>query len=162
MKFAQKIKVNMLIPFLKKGMKIIDLGCGDMWLTSFLKEQGYDVVGFSLTKPADIVGNVKKYEFNNNYYDVVIALEMVEHVDCYKEVFKMLKPNGLFILTTPTPHFDWFCLMMEKMGIFQSRGDTPHSHLIYLRDVPIFKTIVAKTFFFLQFGVFKKLEKKTR
>jgi len=42
------------------------------------------------------------------------------------------------------------------MGIFQSRGDTPHTHLIYIRDIPIFKKIVTKTYFFLQFGVFKK------
>lgn len=146
----------MILPYLKKGMKIIDLGCGDMWLTNYLKKQGFDVVGFSLSSPADYVGNVKTYKFKKNYYDVVIALEMVEHVDCYKEVEKMLKKNGLFILTTPVPHLDWFCLFMEKMGIFQSRGDTPHTHLIYIRDIPIFKKIVTKTYFFLQFGVFKK------
>lgn len=137
-------------------MKIIDLGCGDMWLTNYLKDQGFDIVGFSLTMPADIVGNVKKYKFKKNYYDVVIALEMVEHVDCFVEIREMLKPKGLLILTTPTPHFDWFCLFMEKVGIFQSRGDTPHDYLIYLKDIPFFKTILANTYLFIQLGVFQK------
>lgn len=156
MRFAQKLKIQKLIPFLDRGMKILDLGCGDMWLTKYLRNNGFDVVGFSLSDPADIIGDVKTYKFKQNYYDVVIALEMVEHVDCFGEIEKMLKPNGLLILSTPTPHLDWFCLLMEKIGIFQSRGETPHKYLVYLKDVPLFNTIVAKTYFFIQFGVFQK------
>lgn len=156
MRFAQKIKIRKILPYLNKDMKIIDLGCGDMWLTNYLKSLGFNVVGFSLSKPADIIGNVKNYKFQKKYYDVVIALEMVEHVDCFKEIKEMLKPKGLLILTTPTPHFDWFCFLMEKIGLFQSRGDTPHNHLIYLKDIPFFKTLVAKTYLFIQFGVFQK------
>lgn len=156
MKFAQKLKTKKILPFIDKKMNILDLGCGDMWLTKYLRKNGYKITGFSLTKPADIVGNVKTFKFKNNHYDVVIALEMVEHVDCFEEIEKMLKPDGLLILTTPTPHLDWFCLLMEKIGIFQSRGDTPHNFLIYMKDVPIFKTVVAKTYFFIQFGVFQK------
>ena len=137
-------------------MRILDLGCGDMWFSNYLKEKGYNVSGFSLCKPADIVGDVKNYKFKRNYYDVVIAIEMVEHVDCFKEIEEMLKPNGLLIITTPTPHLDWFCFLMERVGLFQSRGDTPHKYLIYLKDIPIFKPILAKTYLFIQFGVFKK------
>lgn len=137
-------------------MKILDLGCGDMWLSNYLKERGYNVSGFSLTKPADIVGDVKTYKFKRNYYDAVLAIEMVEHVDCFAEIMKMLKPNGLLIVTTPTPHLDWFCLLMEKIGLFQSRGDTPHNYLIYLKDIQVFKSVIIKTYLFIQFGVFKK------
>ena len=137
-------------------MRILDLGCGDMWFSNYLKEKGYNVSGFSLCKPADIVGDVKNYKFKRNYYDVVIAIEMVEHVDCFKEIEEMLKPNGLLIITTPTPHLDWFCFLMERVGLFQSRGDTPHKYLIYLKDIPIFKPILTKTYLFIQFGVFKK------
>ena len=156
MKFAQKIKASRLLPYLKKGDKILDLGCGDMWLTNFLKDEGFNVVGMSLSKPADIVGNIKTYKFEKKNYDVVIALEMVEHVDCFREIESILKPKGLLIITTPTPHWDWFCLIMEKLGIFQDRGNTPHCNLVYLKDVPLFKTVFASTFLFMQFGVFKK------
>jgi len=156
MRIAQKIKLRMILPFLSRDMKILDLGCGDMWFSNYLKERGYDVSGFSLSKPADIVGDVRNYKFKKNYYDAVVAIEMVEHVSCFKEIEKMLKRNGLLILTTPTPHWDWFCLLMEKIGLFQSRGDTPHKHLVYLRDIPIFKTVLARTYLFIPFGVFKK------
>lgn len=137
-------------------MKILDLGCGNMWLSNYLKEKGYDVSGFSLAKPADMVGDVRTYKFKKNYYDAVLAIEMVEHVDCFAEIKKMLRPNGLLIITTPTPRLDWFCLLMEKIGLFQSRGDTPHNYLIYLKDIRIFKPVIIKTYLFIQFGVFKK------
>jgi 2-polyprenyl-3-methyl-5-hydroxy-6-metoxy-1,4-benzoquinol methylase len=156
MRLAQRFKVNNIMPFLWKDMQILDLGCGDMWLTNFLKDRGFQVSGFSLTKPADIVGDVRTYNFKTDSYDVVLAIEMVEHVDCFKEILAMLKPKGLLILTTPTPHLDWFCLLMEKAGIFQSRGETPHKHLIYLKDVPFFQTVINKTYFSNQFGVFRK------
>jgi len=156
MTIAQRIKISRLIPFLKKGDRILDLGCGNMWLTSYLNNIGFNVSGFSLSKPADIIGNIKTYNFNNIKYDVIIALEMIEHVDCFKEINKILKPKGLLIVSSPTPHWDWFCLIMEKLGIFQSRGDSPHINLFYLKDVPIFKKVIASTIFFMQFGVFQK------
>ncbi len=159
MTFAQAIKIKMIMPYLNKGMRILDLGCGNMWFTNFLRKKGYKVVGFSLSEPADIIGNVVNYKFEKNYYDAVVAIEMVEHVNCFKEIKNMLKPKGLLILTTPTPHLDWFCLLMEKIGIFQSRGETPHKYLIYLKDIPFFKPFVSKTFLFLQFGVFQKLSR---
>jgi len=153
--FSQQIKFDFLFPYLKKEHKILDLGCGDMWLTNKLSKLGYNVKGFSLEKPADIIGNVKTYPFKSNTYDIVIALEFIEHVDCYKEIKAMLKPGGLLIVTTPVPHWDWFCLVMEKLGIFQSRGSTPHKYLIYLKNIPFFKPINTKTLLINQLGVFK-------
>lgn len=146
----------MLLPYIKKKHIILDLGCGDMWLTKILKSKGYRIKGFSLEPPADIIGNVKEYRFKKNYYDVVIALEFIEHVQCFEEIKRMLKPNGLLIVTTPVPHWDWLCLIMEKFGIFQSRGSTPHKYLIYLKDIPLFKKIFTKTILVNQFGVFSK------
>lgn len=154
LKIGNKIKLKLLLPYLKKKDKILDLGCGDMWLTNFLKNKDYNCVGFDLEKPADIVGDVKKYKFKKDSFDVVIALEMIEHVDCFLEIKKMLKPKGILILSTPVPHFDWFCYLNERLGIFQKRT-SPHSNLFYLKDVP-FKSIYKATLFGLvQFGIYK-------
>ena len=157
MKFSQILKLKKILPFLNKKMKIIDLGCGDMWLTNYLKNEGYDIVGLSLKHPADIIGDVKTYKFKKNFYDAVLAIEMVEHVDCFKEIEYMLKPGGILIITTPTPHLDWFCFLMEKLGLFQSRGETPHKYLVYLKDIPFFKPILTKSYVLVQFGVFRKI-----
>lgn len=161
LKFSQKIKLSLLLPFLKKTDKIIDLGCGDMWLTKYLRKKGYDCVGFALTKPADIVGDIKSYNFRKRQYDVVIALEMIEHVDCFSEIDSILKQNGILIVSTPVPHFDFFCRFLEKIGILQDRG-TPHCNLMYLSQVPLpFKQIYRKILMGInQFGVFKKNKRK--
>lgn len=152
---GNKIKLKLLFPYLKKSDKIIDLGCGSMWLTKHLRSKGYNCVGFDIEKPADIVGDIKKYKFKKNSYDVAIALEMIEHVDCFSEIAHMLKPKGLLLLSTPTPHLDWFCYVNERLGIFQKRT-SPHSNLFYLREVP-FRPLYKKTLYALvQFGVFRK------
>ena len=154
LKFSQKTKCNLLLPYLTKKQKILDLGCGNMWLTKTLRYKGYNCKGFALDPPADILANVKTYPFKSKYYDVVIALEMIEHVNCFKEIKKMLKPGGLLILSTPVPHLDWLCNIGEKVGLMQPRG-TPHSHLFYVKDVP-FKPILTRILFgIVQFGVFK-------
>lgn len=153
--FPQKLKVDFLLPYLKKNHKILDLGCGSMWLTYLLKSLGYNCLGFSIDPPADIIGNVKTYRFKKNEFDIVIALEMLEHVDCLKEIRHILKPGGLLIVTTPAPHGDFICLLGEKLGIFQNR-QTPHCNLIYLKEIPFtpIKTKIILGIF--QFGVFKK------
>jgi len=150
---SQKIKLNLILPYLDKKQKIIDLGCGNMWLTTFLREKGYHCVGFADKKPADIIGDVKTYPFKKNQYDVVIALEMIEHVNCFVEIETMLKPEGILIISSPVPHFDWLCRVLERLHIFQDR-ETPHCNLFYLKDVP-FKPVRKIVLFGInQFGVF--------
>lgn len=156
---GQKIKLRLLLPHLKKNHKILDLGCGNMWLTNYLKKDGYDCIGFSLTLPADIVGDVKKYKFKKGQFDVVIALEMIEHVDCLKEIDYMLKPGGLLILSSPVPHLDWLSRILEKIGLFQDR-ETAHVNLFYLHQISSpFKLIYKKILLWIdQFGVYKKVK----
>ncbi|OIP58220.1 MAG: hypothetical protein COX79_00105 [Candidatus Levybacteria bacterium CG_4_10_14_0_2_um_filter_36_16] len=158
LRVGNKIKLKLLLPYLKKTDKIIDLGCGNMWLTNYLRSKGYSCVGFDIDKPADIVGDIKNYKFKKKSYDVVIALEMIEHVDCFNEISYLLKPKGILILSTPTPHLDWFCYINERLEIFQKRT-SPHSNLFYLKEVP-FMPIHTKTLYSLvQFGVFKNQTK---
>ena len=150
---GQRIKLFLLYKFINKDQKILDLGCGTMWLTKILRKNGFDCTGFALEPPADIIGDVKTYKFYKNEYDVVIALEMIEHVECYREIRHMLKPGGLLILSSPVPHFDWLCHIFEKLKVFQPRTTT-HSHLFYLKDVP-FKPLYKKVLLGIsQFGVF--------
>jgi 2-polyprenyl-3-methyl-5-hydroxy-6-metoxy-1,4-benzoquinol methylase len=43
--------------------------------------------------------------FKNNFFDVVTAFDVIEHVKDYKKaiknIFRVLKPNGIFLLSTP-------------------------------------------------------------
>lgn len=153
--FGNRTKLKLLLPYLKKNQKILDLGCGSMWLTKILRAKGYNCIGLALAPPADIIGDIKKHPFEKHSFDVVIALEMLEHVDCLEEIDFILKPKGLLIASSPVPHFDWLCLILEKLKIFQDRG-TPHNNLFYLDKIP-YKILRKRILFGInQFYVFQK------
>ena len=156
--FANRLKFDFLKPYLKKEDRIIDLGCGSMWLTKYLRELGYNCTSFDSEPPADIIGDIKTYRFEESSFDTVIALEMIEHVNCIDEIKKMLKPGGLFLATTPVPHFDFVCKVLECLAIAQKRT-SPHTNLVYLEDIPM-KLVDKKVLFGLcQCGVFKNEDK---
>lgn len=156
--FANRLKFDFLKPYLKKEDCIIDLGCGSMWLTKYLRELGYNCTAFDSEPPADIIGDIKTYPFEESSFDTAIALEMIEHIDCIAEIGHLLKPGGLLLVTTPVPHFDFICKILEFLSISQERT-SPHLNLVYLEDIPM-KLVEKKILFGLvQCGSFKNEEK---
>src|SRR5205085_8751914 len=62
-RFADRRKLAFLLPELTPGARILDLGCGGMWLTRFLRDLGFECTGIDLHPPADIVANIKDAGF---------------------------------------------------------------------------------------------------
>lgn len=116
-----KIKaIASLIPH--KNIKILDLGIGQGYLEQFFKKEnrknqlfGIDVSKISIERSKRefsgefIVGdilNIEKY-YKKNFFDVIVAIEVIEHVSpnkifgLYKKVYNLLKLGGLFIISTP-------------------------------------------------------------
>ena len=94
----------------------MDFGCGDGRFSSFIGEFGEtDAVELSIdaVNAANekyphvrfIQGNCLEIEVPESKYDVVISQEVLEHLweqeEYLKQCFKMLKPGGFLILTTP-------------------------------------------------------------
>jgi SAM-dependent methyltransferase len=52
-------------------------------------------------------GGLPELPFGNHYADVVVFFEVLEHIDsslhdqCFKEIARILKPNGLLLMSTP-------------------------------------------------------------
>jgi 2-polyprenyl-3-methyl-5-hydroxy-6-metoxy-1,4-benzoquinol methylase len=128
-------KLRFLLPELVAGERVLDLGCGGMWLTRILRSRGFDCTGIDLHPPADIVGNIKEHRFPAGSFDVVIALEMLEHEDCTEEIRRILRPGGKLIVSTPSPSWDWALWLGEKVGVCQPRS-SPHSNLFWLENLP--------------------------
>jgi 2-polyprenyl-3-methyl-5-hydroxy-6-metoxy-1,4-benzoquinol methylase len=85
---------------LKKDHRIIDFGCGSGLLVQFLKEKGYDAVGYdpySQEHGDDALLDRR--------YDCVIAQDVVEHAPDPLEVLRTLgrlaKPGGQITIGTP-------------------------------------------------------------
>jgi len=152
-RFADRRKLAFLLPELVGGNRILDLGCGGMWLTRFLRERGFDCTGIDLHPPADIVAHIKDAGFGAGYFDVVIALEMLEHEDCTDEIRRILRPHGKLVVSTPSPRWDWALWLGEQVGVCQRRS-SPHSNLFWLPDLP-FRLVRSETLLgVVQLGVY--------
>ena len=109
----------MLLKYLNKDHKIIDAGCGFGKWVIFLAKQGYNIIGVdnndlaiaklkSFDNSLQIEpGNILKFKYPDNYFDAYISMGVVEHFEdgpllALEEAYRILKPNGLIFLSTPT------------------------------------------------------------
>lgn len=118
---------------LKKGGTLLDLGCGVGRTSLLAASLGYYVVGIDIERKAIKLANLnakilglKKCRFihgdilkhrrlySHQTFDAIVCSEVIEHVRNPKAIidlaFKLLKQDGLFILTTPHDQKQWSVL----------------------------------------------------
>jgi hypothetical protein len=87
---------------------------------------------------------------------VIIAFEVLEHVDCLDACLSLLKPGGKLLATSPVPERDWILQLLEKLGANQKRT-SEHDHLLDFRSVRQFQLAEYRRVAGLsQWGVFVK------
>jgi SAM-dependent methyltransferase len=103
---------------LDHGMRrILEIGCGKGAILSFLQHSGHTVSGIDMDREAIaecsathpdveakvVSGNV--LPFDSGCFDVVLSLDVFEHIrdsdQHLREVRRVLKPDGLYLLQTP-------------------------------------------------------------
>ena len=154
--FIRKKRVELIIPEVKKEWSIIDLGCGDMWLTNHLRGRGYNCLGADL-KSGDVHCSIGSLPFPDKCFDCAILIEVVEHVDpeTLKEVERVTRKK--IIVSTHVPNVDWLLKAMIAVGAINQFG-TPEKTSYWMKDVP-FKSFElkrsSKYYLIDQFGVFE-------
>lgn len=121
LKYRQYYIENMIAKQqLPKNAKILDVGCGPGELISNLLKKGYNVWGVDISRGMideatdtirktgfrdwnqAAVGDIERLQFEDNYFDVVIASGVIEYQKDDRasllEMHRVLKPNGLMIL----------------------------------------------------------------
>jgi len=122
--------VNIIKDQGRKSLKILDIGCSDAYLFKQLmravkKSQFmlYNLYGLDISKDRIflakkrfkginntkfILGDAENLPFSDNEFDMVISHESLEHlinpIKGVKEVKRILKPDGIFILSVPSKH----------------------------------------------------------
>jgi predicted SAM-dependent methyltransferase len=161
--YARRERIERLLAGIPAGARILEIGCGERWVGEYLRNSGHhDYRGLDLQPPADIVGSIRDWRqlgLQAASFDTILAFEVLEHVPCYQECFDLLRPGGTLRLTTPVPHWDWACRILEAVGINQRRT-SPHEHLIYVEDMPLFD--VVENYRFMVIGQWAILRKPGR
>jgi len=105
----------------KKNLRILDLGCGTGFnypvLSRFGKVYSVDIDKRALESckrkgiPRLLCGDAEKIPFSDNFFDIVVAIELLEHIPddrkAVGEVKRVMKKGGLFIFTSPAHKFLW-------------------------------------------------------
>ncbi len=111
------------LSFIQENANVLEVGCGEGYGTFFLSKHAKKVTGIDVDEDS-ILDARKKYEGNNcsfqkydgftipfddSSFDLIVSFQVIEHVqnvDRYlKEIKRVLKPGGTFLLTTPNRHY---------------------------------------------------------
>ncbi|RUT42874.1 class I SAM-dependent methyltransferase [Paenibacillus anaericanus] len=103
------------------GKTILDAACGEGFGAALLATKAKSVWGIDISDEAISYakknyhrynlnykqGSIEKLEFEDNYFDIVVSFETIEHVDelvqeqFLKEVARVLKTDGILVISTP-------------------------------------------------------------
>jgi SAM-dependent methyltransferase len=94
---------------LPKNATILDAGCGEGVLVEEMRSLGLNISGIDLNYESQLVtlGNVLQIQHANNSFDVVLLLDVFEHLAfqdqaiALREVLRVLRPGGEFVASIP-------------------------------------------------------------
>jgi ubiquinone/menaquinone biosynthesis C-methylase UbiE len=134
------------------GKRVLDLGCGTGYGSSILAVAAAQVTGVDLSGKAIqsaqrrygaatnlryLCGDCYGLPFEKNSFDVVVANEMIEHVEDHDaliaEALRVLASDGLFIVSTPNKPV-------------YNRYKAPNAFHVSEMDVPEFRALLQRHF----------------
>jgi SAM-dependent methyltransferase len=126
-------RANSLIPEGLRAGRILDIGCGSYpaFLTGsrFSERYGLDRVPLASVRAAGIklvehdIGDGSPVPFADSFFDVVTMLAVFEHLEdatlrrVLKEVRRILRPGGLYVMTTPVKWTEQILKVMSRVRL---------------------------------------------
>ena len=158
--YTRKMKiVKGLIKSFPQNSKILDAGCGEGVLVSELRKKGYQVWGLDFNYGAQhiIPGDLTKIPFKKNMFDLVLMLDVIEHLSiqnqeiAMKEIHRVLKSKGTLIASIPNlAHLACRLKFLIKGELIRTSrinkhpGDSPIGEYLKLLDEVGFRIIYRR------------------
>lgn len=178
-------RVKMILSSLNyKNKKVLDFGCSTGSILIPLAKDGIDVTGVDVSRycvkklkkyckeenvsPKVLVSNGKRIRFRNEEFDIVLLLDVLEHVgnpqDIISEIRRVLKKNGKVFVTVPWKYhpivqFKFLRKLLSGRQNIDDALDKPFTTNMLKRMFPGFKPlkIFLAVFFSELCIVFKKM-----
>ncbi|QQG38508.1 MAG: class I SAM-dependent methyltransferase [Candidatus Woesearchaeota archaeon] len=117
------VRLKKVIELVGSGKRVLDIGCGDGFLELSLKKRFNEVYGIDVNESDLIIArsinpekkihfvksSATKLPLKNNFFDVVVCTEVIEHIKedekVISEIRRVLKKKGTLIITTPDKNF---------------------------------------------------------
>lgn len=133
----QRYKIaNRKIKAAQKSGRILDIGCGSypafLLTVDFSEKYGLDKMAQTHVEEgikdygisfANCEIEKEKLPFSSDYFDVVTMLAVFEHIEpdqlvrLHKEIYRILKPGGLYFMTTPAFWTDRLLKVLAKLRL---------------------------------------------
>ncbi len=140
------------------GTRLLDIGCGYGFFLKKMAQLGWQAEGIEVSKPGRDYARqelglcihskpLEAIAFPSEYFDAVTLFYVIEHVHdpalLLKEVYRILKPNGMVLLRWPhsTP-------VVNVLGSFAKKFDIYHTpfHLYDFNPTAMKKLVVRAGF----------------
>jgi len=101
---------------------VLDLGCGTR------KKPGAIGIDSNPDTQADVIHDLNKfpYPFDNSFFDIITADNVIEHLDdvikVLEELYRIAKPNGHLIITVPYFRSKWAYIDPTHQHFFTSES----------------------------------------
>jgi 2-polyprenyl-3-methyl-5-hydroxy-6-metoxy-1,4-benzoquinol methylase len=154
---SRRRKLNFITNYLQPNALILEVGAGTGWFSKRLKDRGFQVVSLDLKGPADIVGDIKHWrdlKLRPQSFDAVVALEVIEHVDCLDSLCSLCKQSGLIMLSSPHPQWDWVMKILEHFRLTQMRT-SEHINLTDFKSIRLPVVLLKRPMWIHQVAIFR-------
>lgn len=140
--WSRRLKKRYFLNSISPNHTVLEIGCGDGWVRRHLLQRGiHKIVDIDATPAAMINGDIRDWRalgLRPASFDVVVAFEVLEHVDCLEDCYALLKQGGRLMITSPNPPADPLLELLEKWHLNQPRT-SPHNHLTYFKETEMFR-----------------------
>jgi SAM-dependent methyltransferase len=139
-------RANQLIPYAHRSGRILDIGCGTypyfLSRTSFKHKFAIDQLPLNPTSASKLdikwhsmdLNKIPKVPFEDDFFNVVTLLAVVEHLNpsslalLFREIHRVLQPEGIVILTTPAAWSDHLLHLMAHLRLVSAEEIDEHAY----------------------------------